>query len=178
MSNLTVEELRTFIATELADSALQLLIDAAEEQLANVPSGEISEQYRGGSRVIILRRPAESISSIREANAGADLDDGDPDPATAEYQLQPDGRSIYRIDPGLTYYRYWWGPVTIVSTPRALASLRKVATVQLVKGAIANNPGILGMTEGNWTIQFENGSTWSEAIDDGLAALDPPWAFS
>ena len=172
MSTLTVAELRSLVATELSNDALQLLIDAAEEQLVNLPTGEITETYRGGSSVIILRWPAAAIDSVREADMTTDV------PAD-EYRLSAtDSRSLWRRIPGLAQPGTWSGPVTVVSTTRSQANLRKLATVQLVKGAINNNPGVLGMTEGNWTIQFENGSTWSAAIDDALSVADQPWSFS
>jgi hypothetical protein len=179
-STLSVAELRTLAATELTDAALQLLIDAAEEQLATLPVGQVTERYRGGSSVIILRWPAASVDSVTEVWESVVV-------PPAEYRLSPtDSRSLWRSIPGTgeaaipatSELGVWRGPVTVVSTPLSLASLRKVATAQLVKGAISNNPGVLGMTEGNFTIQFENGSTWSAAVDDALAVADAPWNFS
>jgi hypothetical protein len=106
--------------------------------------------------------------------------------AAAEYRLSPtDSRSLWRSIPGTgeaaipatSELGVWRGPVTVVSTPLSLASLRKVATAQLVKGAISNNPGVLGLTEGNFTIQYANGQTYSVTVDDVLESVDPLWSF-
>jgi hypothetical protein len=172
MSTLTVAELRSLVATELTDAALQLLIDAAEEQLAGLPAGDITETYRGGSSVIILRWPASAVVSVREADYTTDV------PAD-EYRLSAtDSRSLWRKIAGASEPGTWAGPVTVVSTSASHAALRKLVTVQLVKGSINNNPGVLGMTEGNWTIQFDNGTTWSADTEDALAVAAAPWSFS
>jgi hypothetical protein len=180
MSDLTVEELQGLVETELGADALQLLIDAAEEMLPPLIADSLVEHYPGGSRVIILDHVADVVATVREGDATEALEagTGDDDP-DAEYRLESDGRSITRLEPhSETAIRRWWGPVRVEYVPRSKTNLRKLVTVELVKGALANNPGVLGITEGNYTVQFANGETWSSTSLDALSRLDEPWSFA
>jgi len=178
---LDVTDLREHIETELEDSALERLLAAAYDQIDAVagPTGELIEHHAGGSRFIILRRFAAEADSggeqieVREADAAAALD-----PAT-EWRILSDRRSIERLEPGCeTCERRFFGPVEVIYVPRADDAIRDLVAIELVKGDVTSNPGVLGMTEGNWTIQYANGTTWSSSQAGALEAVAAPWSFA
>lgn len=167
MSIITPEELREHVETELEDDALQLHIDAAEQAIDPLagPLEEITEERHGGSRIVILARPAASITSVFEDDGETELEE------ETDYRLLSDRRSLRRVD------QEWSGRVHVVSVPLDSLALRQLVVIQLVRHAIIGIPGILGFTEGNWSIQFASGETWSSAREDALSGLAAPWHF-
>lgn len=172
MSSLTVEELRAQVETDLADADLQLLINAAEQAVARVagPLGDVVEIRAGGSSIVILNRRAATISTIREAGQDEDLD---PD----DFWLRSDQRSIDRLETGPDPSSTWRGPVVVTYSPVDDVAERKAIAIKLVELDLSSTPGVLGFTEGNWSIQFPNGETWGATRADLLSAAAPLWTF-
>lgn len=172
MSSLTVEEVQGLVETDLSPESLQLLIDAAEQAIARVagPTGEVVEIRDGGSSVVILNRFAAAIGSVREASATEDLNEDD-------FWLRSDRRSIDRLATGPSPARLWRGPVVVTYTPVDEVAERKAIALKLVQLDLDAHPGVLGFTEGNWSIQFPNGESWGATRADLLAGSGPLWSF-
>lgn len=167
MSIITPEELREHVDTELEDEALQIHIDAAEQAIERLAGAleEFTEERHGGSRIVILARHAATVSEVSE-------DDGDTDLTEDEdYRLLSDRRSLRRVD------QEWSGRVHVTYTPYSDLAVRQLVIIQLVRHALRSIPGVLGFTEGNFSIQFASGETWSSTRDDALSGLGAPWHF-
>ena len=169
---LTPSEVRGSVQTSATDDALAVQIAGAEAELERVlgPVGEVREIKAGGGRVIILDRPAASVRRVREYLADADL-------TTADWTLGSDGRSLWRVDAG---YRATWGvgPTEIAYQPRDDIALRRLVALQLIKHNVATVPGVLGFTEGNFSIQFPNGESWAATHEEILGTAGGHWSFA
>jgi hypothetical protein len=132
--------LRTFVETDLSDAALQLLLDAANEDLnlAVGPDTSMVEVVEGEGRPIIwLARPANStFSSITETDSAGTI----VTLAVNDYSLAADGMQLYRLNTGTNPRTGWVGTVTITYTPLDL-NKRNRALVQLVELDLAFRPG-------------------------------------
>jgi len=167
-----IEDLRTLVETDLVDAALELELSAAEAELDRIagPLGEVREYHRGGGYALILHRFAGSIRIVREPLASADL-------VASAWRLDPDRRSLWRLDSSGLATTWADGLVSVYYQPSDDLALRQAVAVALVRGAITGVPGVLGMTEGNFSIQFANGQTWSSVRDDVLSSAARPWGF-
>jgi hypothetical protein len=54
---------------------------------------------------------------------------------------------------------------------------RRAVAVALIKADLTAQPGVLGLTEGNFTIQYANGQTYSVTRADVLESVGPLWSF-
>lgn len=171
MTLLTPAEVRAAYATSATDAALLAEIAAAEAAIDGVagPLGEQREEHIGGTSVIILNRRAASIRSIREYLADADL-------TTADWRLDSDRRSLWRRATG---YTAGWavGPVLVAYQPVDDVMVRRSVALKLIQHNLATVPGVLGFTEGNFSIQFPNGETWASTHDEILGTSNQPWSF-
>ena len=89
------------------DDALALVLDAVEQDIVRSagPSGERTETFGGVSQLdrVVLKGTAESIVSVTETG-GSTVRVLDP----TDYQLDPDGYTLYRLTSGSNPRRYWW----------------------------------------------------------------------
>lgn len=157
-----------------ADAALlELELVAAEAELERVAGsiGEQREYHRGGGKVLVLHRFAGSVRAIREELASADL-------TATEFRLDTDRRSLWRLDAAGTAVTWATGLVSVFYAPADDLAIRQATALALMKQSLAGVPGVLGMTEGNFSIQFANGETWSSARADALVGASRPWGFS
>lgn len=150
MALLTVDELRALAPTTLADSAVQLLLGAAEEAITRA-AGPYVDGYEVPGRtdtvlsvhgpLLGLSAPASSVVSVTE-RAGTGSDD---DLDAADYRLMAAGRILRRAA------GWWRPPVEVVYVPDDDLARRKVAQADLVKLEVAFNPGLASQTVGAWT---------------------------
>ena len=169
----SVDQVREHVVTALGDGALVRAVEDAEAAIDRVggPVGEIREERPGrGSAIIILARRAASIRAIREHGDDEDL-------AGDDWRLLSDQRSIRRLHDGTNAAHAWRRPIVSYQPVDELATRRMVA-IELVKGSLTSMPGVLGFTEGNWTIQYANGQTWRSSRQDALDELGPEWGFA
>jgi len=122
---LTIAIVREHIETDLVDDALQRLIDAAEEDLGSETA--VPEQFIGlGRRILFLRRPASSISSVVEHAS-----DGDVTLAASDYKLFSD-KMLERLTAGTNPASCWEEKVTVTYVPNDLKR-RTQAALDLVR---------------------------------------------
>lgn len=157
---LTPDEFRLFENTALSDTALQILLDAAEQaivQRAGV-SGARTELFTGGGRLISLAGPVSAITSITEKWWTTDTA-----LATDDYLLWPNGMTLERLSTGTHPRSTWNRRVTTVATPVADDALRKEVQIALLQLAVNSSPGISEETIGDWTQRFtNNNSAWNQ----------------
>lgn len=137
---MNITTLRTFVETDLSDSALQVILDAANEDLtlAVGPDTAMVEVIEGQGRPILwLARPANStFTSITETDSAGTV----TTLAIDDYTLAGDGLQLYRLNTGTNPRTGWYGTVTVSYTPLDL-NRRARALVQLVEHALAFRPG-------------------------------------
>lgn len=170
--------LRSLVESDLTDDALTIELAAAEADVERVagPLGELREVHRSVGRAIILNRYAASVRAVREFDADDDLE-------AEDWRLDADGRTLWRLDTGPSPASLWGGGnrdgwVRVYYQARDDLAMRQGAVIALVKGGIAGTPGVLGLTEGNFSIQFQNGATWSSVRSDVTAGVEKPWNFA
>lgn len=166
----------------LSDAALTVFEADAEAAILAIagPLGTSTYRSLGRSSIIMLPRYAASIEAVREGI--------DPVIALAsdDWRLLSDRRSIERLPlgtnpayisgPHATSYAFL-DPVEVDYTPADDLATRRVVAVLLIRAAAVAQPGVLGMTEGNFSIQYANGQTYSVSRDDALEAAGPLWGF-
>jgi hypothetical protein len=136
----TLLTLRTFIETDLADAPLQVILDAANEDiLASVgtDTSQIETVEGEGQETLWLNRPANStFASITETDTGGTV----VTLATNDYSLDGNAQALSRLNSGTNPKSGWTGTVTITYTPLDL-NRRNRAIVQLVELDLAFRPG-------------------------------------
>ncbi len=159
---LTVDELREHVNTDLADTALQRLLDAAEWAIVNRAGapGARTELAAGGYRFIALSRPAASIGSIVETVGSTDLT-----LATDDYLIGLGEMLVERLSTGTNARSVWNDRVTVVYTPVDDDPVRKEVQIALCKLAINHQPGLAEEIIGEWTERFTNNSAWSNQAE-------------
>lgn len=157
-------------AAHLDDTALQLLIDAAEAEMiryAGDPAASVV-WVAGGQRVIALPRAAASITSIIEHD---DRDGSQVTLAADDYLVDPGGYLIYRISTGTHPRSRWWGRIVVTSAPADQDALWKGVELDLVRLMISYQPGASSETVGSWTTQLSSNSVWNNS-EERASILD------
>ncbi len=168
-----IAELVVLIDADVDAAAIEVQLAAATdaiEQLAG-PLGEIVETHRGGSEFVILNRIATSVRIVTEEDGRLTL-------AADDWSLGVDGRSLRRLPEGTNPELRFNGRVAVTFQTADDLAIRRAVALELVKTGLMSQPGVLGLTEGNFTIQFANGQTWSSLRDGALEATRPPWGFA
>jgi hypothetical protein len=169
---LTPDELREHITTDLATSALQRLLDAAEFLIVDRAgaAGTRTEIVGGGTRFLTVTRPIASITSITETllNDSRLL-------AANDYRLRYGGYLIERMIIGTNGRFRWWGDATVVYEPIDDSALRATVQIDLCRLAIDYHPGLTAETIGAWSQQFGSNSVWNnhKERESILSSLDP-----
>lgn len=126
MSLLTLTQIKSAVgATTVSDDVLQILLDSAEADLITrwgAVAGPITERPRGGSRILMLRRPVLSITSVTDITSSIAF-------VSTDYFLRPSGMSLLRLPTG----RDWPHSVEVISTPVDDTATRKRIQIGLVK---------------------------------------------
>jgi hypothetical protein len=169
---LTVDELREHVSSDLPDSALQRLLDAAEYEIVDRigEPGARTELIGGGSRYLTVSRPIDSVSTVVETM----LNDSQTLDAT-DYRTRFGGFLIERIITGLHGRFRWWGDVSVTYTPIDDSALRATVQIDLCKLALTSNPGLIAETIGAWTEQYASNALWNSTVEHDaiLSRLDP-----
>lgn len=130
MSTITVAELRSHFETDLADGALQSLLGTAAQEIESAAGSHAShtDYYAApDSRVLVLRRPAASITSVHERVYGAETV-----LTSADWRMAY-GREMLRLNTGPNP-RTWWGDeVIIVYVPVSDLAVRRRVQIDLCK---------------------------------------------
>lgn len=173
MAILTVEQFRSLSASSLEDSALQILLDAAEEAIvafAGAPASAL-ELLDGGNRFVSLARPATSISSITETSPwGATV----TTLAADDYLLYPNGATILRLSGGTNSRWRWYGRVAVTYVPVDDTSERQRVQRALVDLDLNYAPGTTSEQIGAWMEQRSQQSNqwnYTQERDAILASL-------
>lgn len=169
---LTVDELREHVTSDLAASALQRLLDAAEYLIVKRvgDAGSRTEIVGGGARFLTVTRPIAAITTVTETllNDSRVL-------AAGDYRTRYGGYLIERLITGPNGRFRWWGDVTVVYTPVDDSALRASVQIDLCKLALDHHPGLTAETIGTYSAQFGANSVWNNALerDSILSVLDP-----
>lgn len=169
---MTVAEFRTHKTTALPDTALQTLLDAAEQAIAALlgPVGSYTELRDGGGTYLFLRRPAASITSISEryGNVTYEL-------VASDYELRSDGISLRRLAYGSRPAAAWTGVVSVESVPADDLAERKRVQRALVDLDLNHNPGLTSEDIGDWAATYANNSVMHYGLEREaiLATLVP-----
>ena len=165
---LTVTELRLFVETTLTDAALQLLLDAADDEIEDVaPSGSVDELLSPGhGDLLMLSRPAESITSVVEGHYGAEVT-----LATDDYEIRSSRQTLRRLRTGTNPAYHWRGRVSIVYVPEVDTDQRKRVQLALVQLDLNAKPGVQSETIGTWSQTLATGKSYAEARTEILASL-------
>ena len=177
MTLLTVGEFREHQATALGDDPLQRLLDAAEALILRVagPLGSTTEYFDAwagltrdvGSRYLVLKHRLASITSITEwygTGSDAVLD-------ATDYRVGADLLSIERLVTGVYPAVGWQGPIAVVYQTADDTALREIVQLSLVKGYLADHPGAVSETIGDWSETFANAAEWMARQDSVLGQL-------
>lgn len=166
---LTVTEAREHLDTELGDEALERLLVAAYQDIADYAgtATSVSELLMPGSGELLrLSRRATAVTSVIER--GTALADDD-------YQLR--AQTLERLATGTHPSSRWHGRVDVTYTPFDDEDRRDQAALALVRLDLNHNPGLMSQSLGAWSETYQNNATSSDypaqraAI---LATLDPP----
>jgi len=172
MTLLTVSELREHVQTSLVDDALERLLDDAEASIVKHAGdlADVTEFVDGGGPTLVLRRRADSITSVVES-----FGVGDVTLATNDWRARG-AYVLERLRTGTNPRSSWRGPVQVVYEPEDDTATRKIVQLDLIKLEIANNPGLAAETVGSWTQQYLTNSsrTLADSRGDVLSRLREP----
>jgi hypothetical protein len=146
--------LKTFVETDLADPALQLILDAAEEDLTKAvgpEGGMIEDRAMWGQADFWTERPIGSITSITETDDAGTV----VTLVAADYRLHPGKMRVTRLATGTNPNTGWTGRVTLSYQPADLAA-RNRAIVQLVELDLAFRPGLRSENIGDHSMSQED----------------------
>lgn len=172
MTLLTVDELREHVATTLPDTALQRLLNDAEDAIVafgGVVASEV-ELVDGGVGLIATSRPIGSITSIIE-RAGLSS------PVTlAANDYQQTGRYLLRrLTTGTNSALRWRDPVQVSYVAEDDTDTREIVQLELVRIEISFTPGLASETVGSWTQTYVAGNkTHPELRAEALGRLREP----
>jgi hypothetical protein len=168
---LTVDGLRLHVTTDLDDIALGLLLDAAYEAIdAFAGTGSGSEDYpasiteritSGPGDILMLSRPAASVTSVIEHETTLDADD---------YELIGD-QMLRRLPDGTNPSTYWRRRQYVTYTPLSDENERDRVAIALVKLDLDNSPGQQSERLGDWSVTQESTSQYEESRAAILASL-------
>lgn len=147
-SLLLLAEARALIQTDISDTGLQLLIDAAEQEIVqrhgpNYPGDITYTMQRLDYTLevqarIFLERQIESITSVTEFY-GDEMGELTSVLATNDYRQEFQGYALERLGNG-TNQRWVWGHrVVVVYKPKDDTARRKAAISELVRLAVRHS---------------------------------------
>lgn len=178
MALLTLVQLKEHIEAELADAALQRLLDAAEQIVAErfgAIAAQVDEyvvtdhQYpEGRDKSVILTREASSITSVTEQMFSAAADTL----AADDYELR--GFLLERLDTGTNPRGKWGHRVVVTYVPFDDTKQRIPVEVNLVKLELAYR-GLSAEKAGDYSMSARKYHEERESI---LGALKPGLSFA
>ena len=138
MALLTVAELRELVESDLSDTGLGILLDAADYEII-ARLGALASQVDvlpGGDHLLHLPRRAASISSVVERYLVEGVGLQDTTLVASDFELLSDGYRVERKTTGTNSNWVWRGRVTITTVPydqTGETARRKALLVDLVK---------------------------------------------
>lgn len=172
---LTLAEMRALFETDLADAALQQLLDAAEQEIVehageHEQASDVFVNPNRGVGVLFLSRRAQAIVQVRER---ACLNGDEVVLAADDYRLRGE-RELVRMPSG-TNGRYAWGEeVEVDYTPIDDTATRKAVQADLVKLTAQYN-AVRSHVSGDFQESFPDYQAERAAI---LARLQPGLAIA
>lgn len=164
-----VDRVKARVATDIGDTELQSMIDAAMALLVErhgPASGAITVNKRGGQAVLMMARPIDTGETVtitehdpRETGAA---EDGTV-LAASDYRIIHNGRAIERLTGG-TNFRIEWGPlVTITYTVKDRTSAYEEAVIGLVAIGLRER-GVTSEKAGDWSASYGDAEEEREKI--------------
>lgn len=138
MALLTVAELRELVESDLSDTGLGILLDAADYEII-ARLGVLASQtdvLPGGGNLLHLGRRAASVTSAVERAMVDGVGLQDTTLVAGDYELLANGYQVQRKTTGTNSSWAWQGQVTIVTVPydqTGETARRKALLVDLVK---------------------------------------------
>lgn len=168
---LTIARLREFVSSSVSDSSLQLMLDAAYQDIDDYigPPGDISELFTVAGDLIYLSRRAASITSITENMTWAALT-----LSADDYELRRSGRLLVRLHTGTNPRYRWQGRTDVTYSPFDETATRARVAIELVKLGIAFNPALASQTIGTWSETYSTMVPYANQRADILATLIEP----
>jgi hypothetical protein len=151
---MTLVTLRTFVETDLSDSALQVILDAANEDITLAVGADTTqvETLKGDRQATYwLSRPVSAWTSIVETDAGGTA----VTLATNDYSLDGNAIAITRLNTGTNPKSGWTDTIVFTYTPADL-NKRNRAIVQLVELDLAFRPGAKSENVGDMSRSMQN----------------------
>ena len=166
---LTVTDLRLHVTSALTDPALQLLLDAAYDDINDYagPSGPCDELIvPGHGDLLMLSRPAGSVGAVVEQFYGTETT-----LAANDYEIRSSGQTLRRLSTGTNPSHYWRGRIDVTYTPAGDADTRKRVQLELVKLDLSFTPGVASEAIGTWSESYVSGKPYAEQRAEILASL-------
>lgn len=167
-SAFSVTMLRAFVTTDLSDSALQVLLDAASDAVADVlgPATLRERIPPVSGDMLILGRPAETVTAVVE-DAGRSA----VALAADDWMLSDSGRVLYRLRAGTHPASAWRGRVDVTYVRGDDAAARTRAVVALVELDLQGGRGLVSQQIGTWTETYRTDAEYVATRESILAAL-------
>ncbi len=164
--------LRENVETNLADSALEQLIDDADAAVVGYcgphnQDGPFEEILPGGSSRLFPSRAVESVDKVTET-VGTVSTDLSPD----DYRSWYGGRMLERLSNGPHALPYWGGRVLLRYTPVSTDAQRRMAIIRLVQLGIQYS-GVQSERVGPYSSQSLDYTRERDAILKQLCAGTP-----
>lgn len=159
---LTVEQLRQHIDTPLEDDALERLLAAAYEAIADRvgEDAERGELLSARGDLLMLARRAASIESVTEIHGSATLELDEDD-----YELRPGGRTLRRLLTGTNPAYCWRYRNDVRYTPHVGDADRDRVAIALVGLDSGYQPGLTGERVGDHQVTFAANSVFNYEIE-------------
>ena len=169
MALMTVVDVRKNVETGLEDDALQIVMDAVEEDIDQRHGAVLAQvdSIEGKSRHIFTTRPIGTITAIVERIISTDTT-----LATNDY-VQRHTKQLERLDTGTNARRRWGDRVTITYVPTDTTSRRKAVYIKLIKLEIEYS-GVDSSREGDFSSKALDITAEREKL---LASLAEPGGF-
>lgn len=169
---LTVDELRGHVETDLDDTSLGLLLDAAYEAIDNYAGTGGTEEYpatvtevitTSGDLLMLSRRASAILSVVENASYRTDLE-------TDDYELIGD-QMVRRVRDGTNSATVWRGRIEITYTAFADENQRDRVAIGLVELDVNVSPGMQSERLGEWSETHEQTTSYAKARDALLSSL-------
>lgn len=164
----TPADVRARAETDLADPALQKLIDDAVSEIVqrHGPAGQVVVELDGSGRLLDLVRPvgAGAVTISERASDGTSVA-----LAADDWRSMHGGRTLERLGDGTNPAARWAGRVTVTYTPVDDAARRDEVTVKLAVLAL-NYEGVQSRTVGDVQTRHADYAAEREKL---VASLSP-----
>jgi hypothetical protein len=155
MPLLTVSEFRQHVKTTLADTAVQRLLDANEAEIndrfGTSTTDAVEVLYPGDVNLLVLSRPAASITSVVEERY-----DTDTTLVSDNYRLTPGGWTLERRTTEASPYTTWGDRVVVAYAIADEVAKRRRVLIKLTQFDVENRPGIGSQSTADQAISYSS----------------------